>query len=507
MATSHIDTDDLKKLATIMGSSENPIIIMNHDYDVEWVNESFTSLTGYSLEDITCAKPVSYIECVENNFPIIHRIRKKLEMREMETEEITNYNKSGKRFWVKLKLTPIYNDSREIEKFVCFMSDITDQKEFEANIIFLAREMANFIQHANTPIIGIDRNGYINEWNKMATQIIGLNKADVYGTKIQKLISTNSMSDFNNLLKDVFSQQPVKNSSITFNGLKQNHRMLLLSAIARKNQEGKISGALLIGQDITELTEYQEKLELMVERRTLELDLALREERELVALKSKFISIASHEFRTPLSTIALATGFIKKYKDVIKPDKLNEKLGSIEKEISHMTYLLDDVLLLGKADAGKIEVNVAPVKVGFFKKLVKEVMKSSKTHHKLIYHQKLISSTIMTSENLMRNIIINLVTNAVKFSPEAKEVIVNITSDKNDLFIQVKDAGIGIPAAEIDGIFNSFSRGSNATTIDGTGLGLPIAKKAVELLHGKITVASELGKGTQFNVTLPLLHG
>lgn len=491
----------------IMGSSENPIIILDHDFSVEWVNESFTSLTSYSLEDLTCAKPVSYVQCAENNFPIIDRIREKLKMHETETEEITNYTKSGKRFWVKLTITPIYNDANKIEKSVCFLTDITDQKEFEANIIFLAREMANFIQHANTPIIGIDRNGYINEWNMMATQLIGLNKADVYGTKIQKLISENAMSNFNNLLKDVFNHERVKNSSITFNGLKQNHHILLLSAIARKNREGKISGALLIGQDITELTEYQQKLERMVEKRTQELDLALREERELVALKSKFISIASHEFRTPLSTIAMATGFIKKYKDIIKPDKLDEKLGSIEKEISHMTYLLDDVLLLGKADAGKIEVNIAPVKVEFFKKLVKEVMKSSKTHHKLIYHQKLISSTIMTSENLMRNIIINLITNAVKFSPEAKEIFVNITSDRNDLFVEVKDFGIGIPAAEMDSIFNSFSRGSNATTIDGTGLGLPIAKKAVELLHGKITVASELGKGTQFNVTLPLLYG
>lgn len=507
MAASYIDTDDLKKLAIIMGSSENPFIIMNRDYDVEWVNESFTSLTGYSLEDLNYTKPVSYVQCAENNFPIINRIRKKLEMHETRTEEITNYSKSGKRFWVKLTLTPIYRDANEIEKCVCVMSDITDQKEFEANIIFLAREMAYFIQHANTPIIGIDRNGYINEWNKMATQLIGLNKADVYGTKIHKLISKKAMPDFINLLNEVFNQQPEKNRSITFKGLKQNQCILLLSAIARKNQAGKISGALLIGQDITELTEYQQKLELMVEKRTLELDIALREERELVALKSKFISIASHEFRTPLSTIALTTGFIKKYKDIIKPDKLNEKLGSIEKEISHLTYLLDDVLLLGKGDAGKIEVNIAPVKVEFFKKLVKEVMKSCGAHHKLIYHQELLSPTTLTSENLMRNIIINLISNAVKFSPHATEIYVSITCDKNDLFILVKDAGIGIPPAEIDSIFNSFSRGSNATTIEGTGLGLPIAKKAVELLHGKITVTSELGKGTQFNITLPLLHG
>lgn len=172
-----------------------------------------------------------------------------------------------------------------------------------------------------------------------------------------------------------------------------------------------------------------------------------------------------------------------------------------------MTYLLDDVLVLGKEDAAKMEITLTPIKVAFFERLIKEVMISTGTHHKLIYDQELTYPTIMTSESLMRNIIINLITNSVKFSPNAREVYACISCDENNLFIQVNDYGIGIPAADMETIFNSFTRASNTSHIDGTGLGLSIVKKAVELLHGKITVNSELGVGTQFKVTLPLLHG
>lgn len=265
----------------------------------------------------------------------------------------------------------------------------------------------------------------------------------------------------------------------------------------------RIIGAM---QDITEVVEFRQGLERMVEERTRKLNEALNKEKELVEMKSKFISIASHEFRTPLTTIALTTGFIKKYKTKLASDELDKKLVDIEKQVSHMTYLLDDVLMIGKAEAGKIHVNLKEINLDFFETLARQVVKSSKTGHKLVFENKCAAQSIMSDEKLMRNIVINLLTNAMKFSPGKKEVFMNISCDKKSIFIVVKDSGMGIPSWDIKNLFTTFSRGSNVGAIEGTGLGLSIVKKAVDLLNGTIEVKSQVKKGTEFTVTLPIRY-
>jgi signal transduction histidine kinase len=259
-------------------------------------------------------------------------------------------------------------------------------------------------------------------------------------------------------------------------------------------------------QDVTEVVRYRQGLERMVEERTQKLNEALKMEKELVEVKSKFVSIASHEFRTPLSAIILDTGFIKKYKDKLKSEELDKKLADIEKQVHHMTYLLEDVLLVGKAEAGKIHVVLKKISIDFFETLAKQVVQSGGTGHKLRYTLDGNLKGIVSDEKLLRNIVVNLLTNAIKFSPGSKYVTMAVTCTKSHLIILVSDSGIGIPAWDIKNLFTSFSRGSNAGAIEGTGLGLSIVKKAVDLLHGTVEVKSRLNKGTQFTVMLPLPH-
>jgi PAS domain S-box-containing protein len=232
----------------------------------------------------------------------------------------------------------------------------------------------------------------------------------------------------------------------------------------------------------------------------------LEKEKELSELKSKFVSTASHEFRTPLSSINFAAGSIKKYWSKMEPNVIEKKLHKIEDQVMHMTKLLDDILVVGQAEAGKLMYNPIHLNLGdFIYEIIEEVGNSHNKRHKilLIDDEKLKNTSIFIDEKLGRNIFINIISNAVKFSPDADTVTVEFSTEKNYTVISVIDFGIGIPKAELSNIFNPFIRGENVDLIQGTGLGLSIVKEAVDVLGGKIIVNSKIGKGTSFVVKIP----
>jgi signal transduction histidine kinase len=271
-------------------------------------------------------------------------------------------------------------------------------------------------------------------------------------------------------------------------------------------QNGKAVRVIGAMQDITEVIQYRTGLERMVQERTAELNDALKKEKQLVVMKNQFVSIASHEFRTPLSTISLATGFIRRYRNKLTTAAINKKLQNIEKQVDNMTYLLDDVLTIGKADAGKLELHLTSLKFDIIKTIAQEILESKGVKHKLQFSKHCQTKSFISDEKFTRNIITNLITNAIKFSPGEKVVRLDVTSDNKNLVIKVNDSGIGIPPEDVGNLYTSFYRGSNVTDIEGTGLGLSIVKKSIDLLKGSISVRSRVGKGTEFKVTLPLAY-
>jgi PAS domain S-box-containing protein len=276
-----------------------------------------------------------------------------------------------------------------------------------------------------------------------------------------------------------------------------------------EDKEGTLTHFVAIQRDVTARKRHEEttreNLERQVKERTRELNEALSKEKELVDLKSKFVAIASHEFRTPLATINFATNYMKDYLVKLQPADIQKKLESIEKQVKHMTFLLDDVLTLGKSESGKTKVVAKRIDIyDFFQKIVEEVRYSTKTNHQVTFAFDSSIKEIEIDEKLLRNIFINLLSNAIKFSPEASEVDLKVKAESNQLQVSVKDKGVGIPADELDKIFEPFHRASNAGAIQGTGLGLSIVKKAVELLDGELGFKSELGKGSEFIVGFKL---
>ena len=282
--------------------------------------------------------------------------------------------------------------------------------------------------------------------------------------------------------------------------------ILLVNTSTRRSASGEITGVLGVGQDITELVSYRNELELKVDERTLELNEALKKEKELSEIKSKFVSTASHEFRTPLAAINFAAGSIKKYWAKMEPIKITEKLTKIEAQVMHMTELLDDILIVGQAGAGEIRNNPLNLNIGdFIHEIIQEVYNFCKESHEilLIDNEELKDTDIFIDEKLGRNIFINLINNAVKFSPNAKKVTIELSSEKDYIIFSITDFGIGIATPELKNIFKPFVRGKNVDLIQGTGLGLSIVKEAVDLIRGEIIVKSDIGKGSSFTVRIP----
>jgi signal transduction histidine kinase len=274
------------------------------------------------------------------------------------------------------------------------------------------------------------------------------------------------------------------------------------------------------------LQEQNEQLQLSA----AVLSRSLKQERELSQMKTDFISVVSHEFRTPLTTIQSASELLEYY-EWTKEEQV-EQLHQIQVEVKHMTALMEDVLFLSRANTSRSKINPTDFDLlNFCNQLLRQMQRTLAKNY--IINSRLqisigndsISDTsksatdviidnphllndldpfmVTMDEKLLRQILTNLLTNAIKYSPKNSQVIFNSIVDQETVTFSVCDQGIGIPSDDLEHLFNAFHRGKNVGILPGTGLGLSIVKNCVNLCNGKISVESELNIGTEFVVTLP----
>lgn len=245
----------------------------------------------------------------------------------------------------------------------------------------------------------------------------------------------------------------------------------------------------------------------ITERKRAEADIrnTLEKEKELSLLKSRFVTMASHEFRTPLTTILSSAELLQDYGSIWTEEKKLQHLQRIVLAVKHMTGLLDDVLLIGKAEAGKLEFNPTSLNlIDFCRELVEEIQ-STTNKHTIVFRTQGDCNNSYMDEKLLRHIFSNLLSNAIKYSPQNETVNFTLIVEQGEAIFQVQDRGIGIPVTDQAQLFTSFHRASNVGTISGTGLGLAIVKRSVDTHGGRISMQSEVGKGTTFVVKLPFL--
>jgi len=263
-----------------------------------------------------------------------------------------------------------------------------------------------------------------------------------------------------------------------------------------------------------ELQATNSGLEERVEQRTLELlaaqeelHQALEAEKELNALKSRFVSMASHEFRTPLSTIMSSVDLLGRYTENVPEERIQKHVERIRAKVRELTGMLNDFLSLDKLEQGAVacspqEFDLVHLSI----ELIEELRGMAKPGQEIEYDHTGAERMVFQDRSMLHNVLSNLLGNAIKYSPENKRIDLLTNISEGVLTIQVKDQGIGIPVEDQHHLFERFFRAANAFTVQGTGLGLNIVRKYLDLMGGTITFQSIPGEGTKFSVTIAQRH-
>jgi PAS domain S-box-containing protein len=270
--------------------------------------------------------------------------------------------------------------------------------------------------------------------------------------------------------------------------------------MARANAEIEKLNEELEAKVVQRTRQLQETLGILEKSRD-ELQKALSKEKELSDLKSRFVSMASHEFRTPLSTILSSASLVAKYTLNEEQDKRDKHIQRIRSAVSNLTDILNEFLSIGKLEEGKVQVNLSDFNLKEQVQLVCNEMQSLLRPGQRIRIRHTGPETARLDLSLLRNVVINLVSNAIKFSPEGGMVDVETETSPEQVLISVRDYGIGISEEDRKHLFERFFRGKNAVNIQGTGLGLHIVSKYVELMNGEMSLESVLEEGTTFKIT------
>ena len=245
---------------------------------------------------------------------------------------------------------------------------------------------------------------------------------------------------------------------------------------------------------------------LQLEKTQHEVNEALGKEKEMNEMKSRFVSMASHEFKTPLSTILSSASLISNYAGPQSQPQREKHVQRIKNSVKHLNDLLEDFLSLGRLDENLIRTNAVQFDLKEFLEDTMEEMKTGLRKGQEIQLEQDGFNDFITDKRLLKNILLNIMSNAIKFSPEYSVIKVQVNNNYNKLLIAVNDNGIGISVEDQKYLFNSFFRGNNTLNIEGTGLGLHIVKRYINLLKGTVDIQSELKKGTTIKIELPHLH-
>ncbi len=404
--------------------------------------------------------------------------------------------------------------------------------------------MTSLFENATEGIILTDRTGKIVLVNPAAMKMFGYDENELTGQAIETLIPQRFHSKHHGLRegfyhhpgnrsmgtgRDLFARRkdntefPVE---VSLSHYRQGNEVFVIAFIVdittRKEIEQNLVRQKLELENISrDIRKLNAELESKVEERTqilkealqkleqsqLELSESLDKERQLNEIKSRFVSMASHEFRTPLSTILSSATLVSKYPSTEEFDKRERHIRRIRDSVNHMNELLEDFLSLGKLEEGKVSITISKFNIRNF---VEEVVDEMKAHMKASQHMNVQcegEEEFTTDKRMLKNILLNLLSNAIKFSGEGKTVHLSVSNRQDQLRIEVKDEGVGIPEEDQQFLFDTFFRAKNAVNIAGTGLGLPIVKRYVHLLQGVVELNSVLEQGTTVVVRLPRLEG
>ncbi|MCD2422151.1 PAS domain-containing sensor histidine kinase [Niabella pedocola] len=362
----------------------------------------------------------------------------------------------------------------------------TEAKDTELNRINIF--LKNIWNHAEAIIIVTDDAGIIKMINPAAERLLSYSETELIGKRTPAVFLDETGISLASLI-DKAGNGTSNEAEVYYKRKDDSHFPVSQTFTAMRNTQGTIEGYLMIAMDISK-------------RKKAETDLlvALQKEKELSELKSRFVSIASHEFRTPLSTVLSSAYLISKYAEKEDQYRRDKHIQRIVSAVNMLTDILNDFLSVGKIEEGKIQLRRTVFDIEqHLTQTTNELIGLLKNNQQIHYrHEGALQ--IELDPSLIKHILINLLSNAIKFSPEGSVIELQSTRTPGNLKISVTDNGIGISAEDQLHLFERFFRAANATNIQGTGLGLHIVSKYVELLNGTINCRSQLDAGTTFEL-------
>lgn len=393
-----------------------------------------------------------------------------------------------------------------------------------------AKLLNAIIENAIDGIITIDEYGIIEHINPSALEIFGYEKEELIGKNVSVLMPSPDKENHDNYIAKY--RNTGKKHIIGIGREVQGQRKdgsifpfrLGVSEVKfsdRRIFTGFIHDLSRQKEDEQKIKSYTEELELKIKDRTQDLVRSINElertkedlsalfekEKELNQLKTRFVSMASHEFRTPLSSIQLSASLIDKYSSKNDVASVEKHTSKIKNAINNLSTILNDFLSLEKLEAGKVEPTAQWFDmISFAEEIVEEMQLISKQNQLIVYEHTGTSAQVFLDQNLLKNCIINLISNAIKYSGENTMIQFNSILKENELIVEVKDNGIGIPEADRIGLFEPFFRAHNTGDIPGTGLGLNIVKRYVGLMNGTVKCETEQNKGTTFTLHFKFHH-
>lgn len=383
-------------------------------------------------------------------------------------------------------------------------------------------------------IVILDAQQHIIETNESIVRMFGYKTKELHQLHLQVLFSDDYKIQLENQLKGFLNQglQKQKERNLTIYGAHKSKSMfpvevslnifklcdkeyimaLVTDISARKEQEVKLSNLnaefeqkiLLRTKELNETIsqlEHENMLRVDAEKDT---NIAFRKERELNKLKTNFLSLVSHEFKTPLSGILTSTILLRKYNLAEQQEKRDKHIQTITDKVQYLNNILNDFLSLEKLETGNVNYNLSTFELG---KVMKEVVSNAnillKEGQTINYPDHIDEISLLQDEKIIELTLSNLIHNAIKYSSENSVIAIKVSQDLDITTLEIIDDGIGIPKIDQKNIFNRYFRAENALLTEGTGIGLNISKTHIENLGGSINFESEENKGTTFTISIP----
>lgn len=497
--------EKITQLSAAVEQSATSIVITDLTGNIEYVNNKFVEVTGYSREEVILHNPriLKSGELSKENYS---ELWSKILSGEEWTGEFHNKRKNGELFWERAVISPIKNSSGEITHFLAVKEDITQFKKvqdelekYRNHLEELVAERTSMLRlteerfrklavYSKDIIIRFDLEGEIIYYNPALSRFIqNKDKGNIKSIADLTLIE-NLRSDFHAVIAEVTSLKSQIIREMNFPG----NYWFEWTFIPEFDEQKEVENVIAFAHDITERMKLEEKMRK-----------ALSTEKELNKLKSNFISMASHEFRTPLTAILASADLLEMFGRSWDEKKFNEHTAKIQNAVEEMTTLLDEVLTLSRYESGKSLYNPS---LGDIIKFVLDVIETTKLtdffNHKIETKFDLDTKFHNFDSKLLTQILTNLLTNAFKYSEKNSKVYIELSESEENLIFKVKDEGIGIPFEEQKHVFDPFFRGTDVQEIMGTGLGLSIVSESVKQHDGFMKFYSEPGVGTEFLVYL-----